>query len=99
MWQYERSMFSTTLLNNDDWLVKIGITERFKITLKDRNLTRRVSRSEGRHLVEVVKSMFNLQLINMWLFSKIYSGVVISALLFVWLEVLSFLSLRRFNNE
>jgi hypothetical protein len=30
---------------------------------------------------------------------EIYSGVIISALLFVWLEVLSFLSLRRFNNE
>jgi hypothetical protein len=30
---------------------------------------------------------------------EIYSGVAISTLLFVWLEVLSFLSLRRFNNE
>jgi hypothetical protein len=30
---------------------------------------------------------------------EVYSGVGISALLFVWLEVLSFLSLRRFNNE
>jgi hypothetical protein len=56
-------MFSTTLLNNDDWLVKIGITGRFKITLKDRSLTRKVSRFEGRHLVEVVESMFNLKII------------------------------------
>ena len=30
---------------------------------------------------------------------EVYSAVIISALLFVWLEVLSFLSLRRFNNE
>lgn len=28
-----------------------------------------------------------------------WTGVVISALLFIWLEALSFLSLRRFNNE
>jgi hypothetical protein len=63
MERYERSIFSTTLLNNNDWLVTIGITGRFKITLKDRNLTRKVSRFEGRHLVEVVKSMFNLKII------------------------------------
>ncbi|WP_139458902.1 hypothetical protein [Bathymodiolus thermophilus thioautotrophic gill symbiont] len=59
---YERSVFSTTLLNNDNWLVKIGITGRFKISLKDRNLTRKVSRFEGRHLVEIVESMFNLKI-------------------------------------
>jgi hypothetical protein len=63
MERYERSIFSTTLLNNNDWLVTIGITGRFKITLKDRNLTRKASRFEGRHLVEVVKSMFNLKII------------------------------------
>ncbi|CAB5502947.1 hypothetical protein [Bathymodiolus thermophilus thioautotrophic gill symbiont] len=59
---YERSVFSTTLLNNDNWLVKIGITGRFKISFKDRNLTRKVSRFEGRHLVEIVESMFNLKI-------------------------------------
>ncbi len=30
---------------------------------------------------------------------EIYSGVIISATLFVWLEALSFLSLRGFSDE
>jgi hypothetical protein len=64
-------MFSTTLLNNDDRLVKIGITAIFKITLKNRNLTRKVSRFEGRHLVEVVESMLNLKIIPFHLLALI----------------------------
>lgn len=61
-----------------------------------------MNKEQARHLAGTLRAVAFAQFATYGYVAfqqEIWVSVVISALLFVWLEVLSFLSLRRFNNE
>ncbi len=50
-------MIGRILLDNESWLITLGLFGGIKVTLKNRGLTRRANRGERRYLMEMVETL------------------------------------------
>ena len=52
-------MFDRILLDNDGWLMTVGLLGGITVHLKAKNITRKASRDESRHFVDTVDALKN----------------------------------------